>query len=130
MTAEVMEDMQFNMGVSEDCLRNIESSLAWSLPLDYVNFLRSHDGGEGFIGDNYLILWKAEELIVFNYEYEVEQYAPGIFLFGTNGGGDGYGFDVRDEAMPVVRVPFIGMDLRYARLVSMSFCDFINTLAK
>jgi hypothetical protein len=49
------------------------------LPESYIDFLKKHDGGEGFIGDNYIIFWKAEELVLFNHEYEVEKYAPGIF---------------------------------------------------
>ncbi|HPT51011.1 MAG TPA: SMI1/KNR4 family protein [Accumulibacter sp.] len=129
-TEEILKDWQLNPGASVDAIRDAVSLLGCSLPPDYVQFLHDHDGGEGFIGDNYLILWKAEELSIFNREYEVEQYAPGLLLFGSDGGGEGYGFDTRDAAMPVVRVPFIGMELRYARAVAGGFTDFLNQLAK
>jgi hypothetical protein len=129
-TEDVLKDWQLNAGASEDGIRDAVSSLGGSLPCDYLQFLRDHDGGEGFIGDNYLILWKAGELSTFNREYEVERYAPGLLLFGSDGGGEGYGFDTRDAAMPVVRVPFIGMDLRYATPVAMSFTDFLAQLEK
>lgn len=100
-----------------------------SLPSDYLDFLKRHNGGEGFVGKKYIILWKAEELVRFNHEYEVELYAPGIFLFGSSGGGEGYGFDLQDNGLPVVRVPFVGMERRYARSVSKSFSDLFPQLA-
>lgn len=127
---DVLKEWQLNARASEDAIRGAVSSLAHSLPADYTLFLRDHDGGEGFVGDNYLILWKAEELDTFNREYEVEQYAPGLLLFGSNGGGEGYGFDTRNEAMPVVRVPFIGMELSYATPIATSFTDLLAQLAK
>ncbi|MER8621861.1 SMI1/KNR4 family protein, partial [Mesorhizobium sp. M1409] len=88
----------------------LSSRLGVALPKDYTNFLKEHNGGEGFIGDSYIIFFKAEELVDFNREYEVEKYAPGILLFASNGGGEAYGFDTEDAAMPIVRIPFIGMD--------------------
>ena len=87
-------------------------------------------GGEGFLGANYIIFWKAEELSSLNREYEVDKYAPGILLFGSDGGGEGYGFDTQYAAMPVVRVPFIGMDRRYATAVASNFSDLFATLVK
>lgn len=107
----------------------LSSSLKVAIPLDYLDFLRQHNGGEGFIGDNYIIFWKAEELADLNREYEVDKYAPGLVLFGSDGGGDGYGFDTRSAAMPIVCVPFIGMELRYATPVAKNFPDFFAQLA-
>lgn len=129
MKAE-MEDWQLNAGATEEALRDAVASLAHSLPLDYMQFLREYNGGEGYVGDNYLILWRVEELSIFNREYEVDQYAPGLLLFGSNGGGEGYGFDTRSADMPVVRVPFIGMDLQYATPTADSFSDLFVQLAK
>lgn len=101
-----------------------------SLPLEYEQFLRKHNGGEGFVGDNYLVLWRAEELSTFNREYEVDRNAPGLLLFGSNGGGEGYGFDARVAGPPIVRVSFIGMDLRYATPVATDFDELLVLLAK
>lgn len=126
----VLTDWQLNAGAPAGTIRDAASSLSYSLPADYVQFLLEHNGGEGFIGDNYLILWKVEELDPFNREYEVGQYAPGLLLFGSSGGGEAYGFDTREIAMPVVRVPFIGMELRYVRSVASSFTDLLIKLAK
>lgn len=107
----------------------LPASLGAELPKDYADFLKEHNGGEGFIGDNYIIFWKAEELADFNREYEVEQYAPGILLFASSGGGEGYGFDTQSAAMPIVRVPFIGMAREYAEPVAEDFPELFAKLA-
>ena len=110
-------------------VEGLASNLGVALPDDYLDFLRQHNGGEGFVGDNYIIFWKTEELSDFNREYEVEKYAPGIFLFGSSGGGEGYGFDTQSAALPIVRVPFIGMERRYAEPVAKDFPDLFTKLA-
>lgn len=126
----LLKNWSLGAGMSEDAIRGTLATLKCSLPIDHVQFLCEHDGGEGFIGTNYLILWRAEELETFNREYEVELYAPGLLLFGSDGGGEGYAYDTRNAAMPVVRVPFVGMDLRYATPVATGFTDLLTQLAK
>lgn len=125
-----LKDWHLNEGIPLEAVQASVLNLGRSLPSDYLQFISEHDGGEGFVGENYLILWRIDELATFNREYEVEIYAPGILLFGSNGGGEGYGFDTRETTMPVVRVPFIGMDLRYATRVADGFSDIFIQLTK
>ncbi|HKD31414.1 MAG TPA: SMI1/KNR4 family protein [Xanthobacteraceae bacterium] len=106
------------------------AELGFALPNGYVDFLRKHNGLEGFIGDKYITLWKAKELIPFNREYEVDKYAPGILLFGSSGGGEGYGFDTQAAEMPIVRVPFIGMDRRHSKVVARGFAGLFATFVE
>lgn len=108
----------------------LQAQLGVVLPESYVEFLRAHDGGEGFIGDNYIVFWKAEELVQFNREYEAETYAPGIFLFASNGGGEGYGFDTLDAAKPIVQIPFIGMNRQYCIPVANDLPDLFARLVE
>lgn len=98
------------------------------LPDDFLSIFSELNGGEGFVGEEYLILWKAEELVPFNKEYEADKYAPGIFLFGSNGGGEGFGFDTRSKPYKVVEIPFVGMDLQYATLVADSFTHLLERM--
>jgi len=92
---------RLNCPAEASAVDGLSTPLGVALPESYIEFLRAHDGGEGFIGDNYVIFWKAEEVVDFNREYEVETYAPGIFLFASNGGGEAYGFDALDAEMPI-----------------------------
>ncbi|MDH2054985.1 SMI1/KNR4 family protein [Achromobacter marplatensis] len=117
----LLRDWCLEPGASADEIGDVVKRMRFSLPADYLNFIGEHNGGEGFVGENYLILWKIGDLIDFNADYEVENYAPGIFLFGSSGGGEGYGFDTRSLKLPIVRIPFIGMELQYADKVSDDF---------
>ncbi len=114
---------QLDPPAASDVVERLSSKLNAALPADYLDFLRQHNGGEGFINDDYIIFWKAEELADFNREYEVEKYAPGVLLFGSNGGGEAYGFDTQSAEMPIVRVPFVGMAREYATAVTKNFID-------
>ena len=121
---------QLNGPANASAIDGLSTSLGMTLPESYIEFLGTHDGGEGFIGDNYVVFWKAEELAVFNREYETAEYAPGIVLFASDGGGEGYGFDTLDAAMPVVRIPFIGMDRQYAVPAASDIPDLFARLAE
>jgi hypothetical protein len=130
VTKNYLEGWTLNPGIPEKDFLTAISCLEFALPDDFVQFFRENNGGEGFIGSNYLIIWKAEELVVFNAEYEVDLYAPGIFLFGSNGGGEGYGFDTRAKKMSIVRIPFIGMQLSYATPIAANLTDLFAQLLK
>lgn len=125
-TNDLLNEWQLYDGAPESAIRDEIVKIGHSLPSDYVSFLNKHNGGEGFVDNDYLIIWKIEELSIFNLEYEVGKYAPGIFLFGSSGGGEAYGFDMRDPSMPIVRIPFIGMELQYAIPVARTFSELMK----
>lgn len=100
------------------------------LPNEYVDFLRQANGGEGFLGDNYLVLWRAEEMIDFNVDYQTAELAPELFLIGSNGGGEAYAFDQTSDCSAVFSVPFIGMEYQAIRKVADSFSSFVASVPR
>jgi hypothetical protein len=104
-------------------------SLGRKLPGDYVEFMKQHDGGEGFLGDSYCRLLKLCELAKFKRDYEVPLSAPGLMLFGSDGGGEAFGFDLRSSNVVIVRVPFVGLSWRDALPVAQSFREFLDILS-
>ena len=124
----IAEEFLLNEPTPEESLENIETKLNIKLPSDYILFLKEANGGEGFIGENYLILWKAEELGPYNHDYQVAEYAPGIFLFGSNGGGEAFGFDTRTHPYKIVQLPFVGMELKYAHCIADSFYELLDKM--
>jgi hypothetical protein len=99
------------------------------LPDDYLQFLRQGNGGEGVIGENsYLMLWGIEDLWRLNREYEVQEYAPGLLLIGSNGGGEAFAYDTRESRWSLVQVPFVGMDLTAVEVIADSFRSFLEAL--
>ena len=97
------------------------------LPAEYLAFLSQSNGGEGELGaePGWLVMWKAEEVLDLNRQYEVATNAPGFFGFGSNGGGELIAFDTRGAIpYPVVALPFIPMEAAEARLIAPSFGRF------
>lgn len=117
-----------NPPVEEQGLRRFEIESGFRLPKDYAQFLQEADGGEGFIGRSYVILWRVSELLEMNRAYQVEEFAPGLFLFGSDGGGEAFAFDTRIEVKPIVSVPFVGMELQLARPMGGNFKAFLEEL--
>lgn len=122
--------LRLNAPALTSSIKNAESELSFEFPRDYVEFLLLGDGGVGRVGDlSHAIFWKVEELFELNNAYEVAEYAPGILLFGSNGGGEAFGFDRRFTAAPIVQIPFVGMSLDYAERLAGTFMEFLKYLA-
>jgi len=105
-----------------------EKQLGCSLPGDYVAFRSGLAGEDARIGDRQLFFWPVEELAYYNEGYDVETSAPGLILFGTDGGLEAYGFDTRDGRMTVLTIPFVPMDWREAIPCGRTFTGFLERL--
>jgi hypothetical protein len=65
-----------------------------------------------------------------NHGYEVEKYLPCSLLFGSDGGGEAYAFDLRMATSSIVRVHFVGMSWADAITLDSSFLDFLKRLSE
>lgn len=66
-----------------------------TLPEWHLSLLRISNGAEGSVGSSYLGLWPAEEVIAHNSDYRVQEFHPGMLMFGSSMGGTAYAFDGR-----------------------------------
>jgi len=108
-------------------ISNAELAFDTEFSADYKDFLNYAAGGEGVIGkDTYVMLWTPSELKHLNDAYEVSRYAPGLLLFGSNGGGEAFAFDLRQPHLPVVAVPFVGMELDAIEPLAETFSEFLE----
>lgn len=118
---------------SEAVVSKLALEAGCDLPEDYLNFMRRSNGGEGELGiqPGWFQLWEAENVISFGIEYEVPQYAPGFFAFGSNGGGELLAFEIRnDGGRPVVMLPCIGMETNAAVRVAANFADLAAQMGR
>jgi hypothetical protein len=99
------------------------------LPPDYLAFLREANGSEGSVGrrEKYLVLWPVGDIMRINADYHVQELAPHLLLFGSNGAGEAYAFKLTTNPVTVVSVPFIGMDEEVEW--GSSFGEFLRRLA-
>jgi len=114
---------------TEAAVARAEEELGFKLPEAYVRFMLMMDGGEGPIGaSSYLVLWPVEELAENNRQCGVEEWVPGLLLFGSDGGGEAYGFDTRNSQWQVVEVPSVGMSWEDAISMARTFREFLEKL--
>lgn len=117
-------------GVFPGDLERLVSSLHAQLPADYLEFMRVSNGAEGPVGeDAYVVLWPVEEIFELNETYRVDDFAPGLVLFGTDGGNTGFAFDRRAEDPQIVSVPLVGMSLGEVELRGSTLTALLRGLS-
>ncbi|MDF2548764.1 MAG: hypothetical protein K0R93_3662 [Anaerosolibacter sp.] len=125
----LLDRIELNSPCSNEAIKEVEKTLGFIFPKEYLSFLLRSNGGEGWVGeDSYLSLWKVDEIVTLNEAYQVGEFAPGLIIFGSDGGLDAYAFDTRTESAVIVEVPFIGMNLREVKYCSSTFVEFLEYL--
>src|SRR5688500_3062743 len=104
-----LRNMELEEPATEAEIERAETQLGIRFPDAYRSFLRKSNGGEGFIGQRYLMLWHVHELADLNVQYRVSEFMPGLVVFGSSGGGNAFGFDTRSTRLSIVEVEFVGM---------------------
>lgn len=126
--AELTRGLERRPPADEAAIEDSERRLGFRFPDDYRAFVLESDGGEGFVGPlGYLMLWPVGELPEYNEDYEVEEMAPGLVLFASDGGGSFYAFE--REGGRIVDVPSMPVEGAYAKRVGDTFVEFLETLA-
>ncbi len=118
---------------SESAIASLVAASSLELPTDYLDFLRLSNGGEGELGiqPGWFRIWRGEEVIQAATDYQVPEYAPGFFAFGTNGGGEILAFDCRSAPpWPVVALPCISLAPAEAMPVAANFGDFAQQMGR
>jgi hypothetical protein len=116
-------------GASAATLTELRAAARVVLPESYFDLLRFSNGGEGDLGvePGWFAPWPAEDVVPNNLSYGVAKSLPWLFGFGSNGGNEMFGFDCRHASkMPIVIVPFIGMNLESVATVAINFEQFLS----
>ncbi|HEY4883378.1 MAG TPA: SMI1/KNR4 family protein [Myxococcales bacterium] len=98
------------------------------LPSDLRAFLERHDGGRGKVGSRPLILWSAEQIGREAQSQEVSLSTPGLLLFGTDGGAEGYGYLGRLRQRRYGRIPLIAAGAHEFEGLADSLDDLLQAL--
>lgn len=125
--ARILRDFQSNPPATAYVIQECEQKLGVVLPDEYKQFLQHTNGGEGPIGrESYLQLWRIDDVAAWNADYQVNEFAPGIVLFGSDGGGTAFAFDYRAQPQ-VISIPFI-FEFEYAEVLGPNFDKFLVAL--
>ena len=90
---------------------------------DYVAYLFTADSAHEF-GGAYLV--ETDELLQFNTDYKADEYYPGYFLIGSDGGGEA--FAIRKDSGNFIQTPFIGHDEETPAVVGRTWLEFLEYL--
>lgn len=97
---------------------------------DYLDFIAKHNGCDGSIGEEgYVRIWSLDNVIARTEGSNVAELAPGLLLFGGDGGNEAFAFDRQDPKWPIVMVPLVGMSRKDMKFVAGTFTEFIERLA-
>ena len=86
-------------------------------PPEYLELLSYMDGGEGFVGDGYVRIYPQADAVWLNEQSPFREFRDSIYVFGSTGGGETYGFDPK-AGNRVVQIPFIPFLRDYARPIA------------
>ena len=120
---ELLAGCTLKPGASAQILAELRAAVQAQLPADYLSLLSWSNGADGFVGENYLILYTAEDVRT----HGVREYAPSYVFIGSDGGGEGFAYDTRSPDMSIVNVPFIGVD-EPPRILGRSIVEFLQRL--
>lgn len=123
-----LDEFVCNPAASEIAIASARAQVPFNLPEDYWAFLRVANGGEGWVGENYLMLDAVEELLSLN-EWNLKS-EPGYFAFGSNGGGETFTFVTRPPATAAIGMtPGIGDAKKDTIVIAETFAEFFQVLA-
>lgn len=102
------------------------------LPPDVRAFLEKHDGARGTVGPRKrpLELWSAEQIARESEEQEVTRATPGLLLFGSDGGAEGYGYLPRQQRGKYGRISFMAAGAHEFEGLGDSLDELITALAQ
>jgi hypothetical protein len=100
------------------------------VPADLRRFYEVGGGAEGFLprSESYVALWEPSVLRKYNELGGFSEFAPGLVVIGTDGGGEAFGVDLRDWAVAYVVVPLIGISWERADRVGETLEELLTSL--
>ena len=119
-------------GAGEERIEEIEEQMDCKLPRDVKGFLREHDGGEGTIGARKrpIELWSIERIRAECEAQEITRAVPGLLLFGSDGGSEGYGWLPRLERGRYGRISLLAAGAHEFESLGESFEELLRALAE
>ena len=117
-------------GATEERIAQVEEQMDCKLPRDVKDFLREKDGGEGTIGPRKrpIELWSIERIRDECEAQEVTRAVPGLVLFASDGGSEGYGWFPRLTRNKYGRISLLAAGAHEFESLGDSFEELLRAL--
>ena len=118
-------------GADEERIAAAEQEMDCKLPADVKEFLREHDGGEGTLGTRKrpIQLWPLRRIRAECEAQEVTRAVPGLVLFASDGGSEGYGWLPRLKKGKYGRISLLAAGAHEFEPLGDSFEELLRALA-
>jgi hypothetical protein len=115
---------------SEDAIERLRQIAPGALPKEYIALLKYSNGGEGPLAlpPLYFLFYEADHTSELNQSADQRELYPGILVFGSNGGLETIGFDMREsEPWPIVMYDAVA-GTESAVTIAENMEDFIRAI--
>lgn len=124
---QLLENIELNSPPSTLEIENFLNKFDFSIDPDYLEFLRVHDGGEGFLtNNNFISLWTVSDLLDMNPYYDHDHFCDNVIILGSNGSDIAYGMTKIDHTY--FYAPYIGMS-EEVKYLGNSFWTFLEKIS-
>jgi hypothetical protein len=126
--AELTAELTKSPGASLAVIRDREAELGITFPDDYVEFMLSSNGGEGFVGGDrlYVQIDPIEEMMNDDLREGLARERRGLVVFGSDGAGEAFAFDTRGDEVRIVMFPWVGVDEKEVFPQGRTFTEFLR----
>ena len=105
---------------------SFEHSVGFTLPMDYEYYLKKYYPFEGFIGDEYVVLYDLNTLLILN--KNSSDGATRAMLIGSNGASENIGIQINDaENYQLVIAQYLS-DVKDHIVIGASFTNMLERL--
>jgi hypothetical protein len=118
-------------GATPEQIARAESAMDCKLPEDVKALLREHDGLRGTLGPRKrpFELWSIGRIADECEAQEVTRAVPGLVLFGSDGGSEGYGWLPDAPGEKYGRIPFLAAGPHEFEGLGDSLAELVSALA-
>lgn len=132
---KLIKDMSIFPGASDAIISKVAQTFNFSLPEQYVDFMKFSNGAGGFIGeDEYLIVYSTEDVTSKNKELPVKELARqlglSLLIFGSDGSDLHYGFKQNLGKTTIVSVDFYESVAESIDFRANTFDEFLKLLSQ
>lgn len=121
-----MATIDRNTAPTVDEVETFLGHVDFNLPEGFIEFFKEANGADISTDEKYVVLWALTEMVQLNKEYNVEEYAPEFFIFGSDGGDTA--FVIEKSTGDIYEMPFIGMSKEEAAFKGKTFTGFIENI--
>lgn len=125
---KIIERLDRNVATDEVFYFALLKKINFSIDKEFLEFIKSYNGAEGFLGENnYIAFWNVEQLISLNPYYEDNKECEELFFFATDGSNIGYAFDKKNGY--IIAIDFLDISRVKPDIVADTFEAFLDNLS-